>query len=149
MEFLDHAHSGLRYIVLLMLLITIAKAFGGWFGKKTFTPLDRKLGLFTIISVHVQALLGLILYFANKWYVAIEITDPTAKSFHRFFRMEHIAGMLVAVILITIGNARAKRGATDEAKFKQLAIWFTIGLVLILAMIPWPFMAKFSQLGWF
>lgn len=57
----------------------------------------------------------------------------------RFFGMEHITMMMIAITLITIGSAKAKRKTTDEAKFKTMAIWFSIALLLILSSIPWSF----------
>lgn len=149
-DFLLHFHSGLRWVALILLLVTIAKAFAGMNGNKPFTEGDRKLALYTLISMHLQLLVGLALYVMGKWYQPLaENADDALKAYHRFFAMEHISGMLLAIILITIGNAKSKRGATDKAKFKSLAVFFTIGLVLILACIPWPFMAKFANLGWF
>ncbi|MEJ7740420.1 MAG: hypothetical protein WKF97_23625 [Chitinophagaceae bacterium] len=53
--------------------------------------------------------------------------------------MEHITMMLTAIIVITIGSAKTKRKSTDQEKFKTMATWFTIGLLIILTSIPWPF----------
>jgi chromate transport protein ChrA len=148
MEFLQHLHSGLRWVVLILMLAAIGQAFASMNSK----PFNRKLALFSLISVHTQVLIGLVLYFWGKWYQSLPEgmpVDDTMKSVHRFFGMEHIAGMLIAAILITIGNSRAKKAATDKAKWKSIAVFFTIGLVIILACIPWPFMQKFSNMGWF
>jgi hypothetical protein len=146
MEILQHTHSGLRWIVLILLIAAISQAMSGWKQNK---PFNRKLALFALISVHTQLLIGLVLYFMGKWYATIETTDEALKAYNRFFKMEHTAGMLVAIILITIGNARAKRMATDKQKHKTIAIFFGIGLLIILACIPWPFWSRFSNLGWF
>jgi hypothetical protein len=148
-DFLVHLHSGLRWVALILLLVAIVKAFAGMSGNKPFTTGDKKLALYTLISMHLQLVIGLALYIMGKWYQSIDTTDEALKAYHRFFAMEHISGMLLAIILITIGNAKSKRGATDKAKFKSIAVFFTIGLVIILACIPWPFMAKFANLGWF
>lgn len=146
---LHHTHSGLRWVALLLLLITIFKAFSGMSGNKMYTAGDKKLALFTLISVHIQLVIGLILYITGKYYQKIETADETMKSLNRFFRMEHIATMVIAIALITIGYSKAKRASSDKAKFKTIAIFFTIGLILILAMIPWPFMQKFAAFKWF
>ena len=145
---LSHAHSGLRYAVLFFLIAAVAKAFSGWMGKKSYLPGDRKMATFTVIFSHVQLLLGLALYFSEAWYSRVA-TDPAQESMIRFFKMEHLAGMIIAIVLITIGSARAKRQNSDAKKHKTIAIFFGIGLLLILAMIPWPFLAKFAHLGWF
>jgi NADH:ubiquinone oxidoreductase subunit 2 (subunit N) len=146
---LQHAHSGLRWIALLLLLITIIKAFSGMSGNKVFTAGDKKLALFTLITMHLQLVIGLSLYFIGKYYQAIDTTDESVKSLNRFFRMEHSLMMLIAIALITVGYSKAKRADSSKAKFKSLAIFFTIGLVIILAMIPWPFMQKFAGFKWF
>ena len=54
MDALLHAHSGLRYIVLLLLLIAIFQGFMGMSGKKVFTNGNRKIALFAMISCHIQ-----------------------------------------------------------------------------------------------
>lgn len=136
MDILSHLHSGLRWVVLFLLLAAIVQAFAGMSGNR---PFNRKLALYALISVHTQIVIGLIIYFAGSWY----------QQEDRFFRLEHIMMMLIAALLITIGNARAKRGATDKAKYKSIAVFFTLGLFLILVSIPWPFMQRFSAYGWF
>jgi hypothetical protein len=146
---LHHAHSGLRWVALLLLLITIIKAFSGMSGNKVFTAGDKKLALFTLISMHTQLLLGLALYIIMVTRSGFDFGASMKDPLMRFFSVEHITGMIIAIALITIGNARSKRAITDKAKFKSLAIFFTIGLIIILAMIPWPFMQKFSHFGWF
>jgi hypothetical protein len=150
-DILKHTHSGLRWIALILLIVAIAKSFAGMNGNKPYTAGDKKLALFTLIAMHLQLVIGLALFFIGKWYVSLppEVTDATTKSLHRFFGMEHATGMILAIGLITAGYSKAKRAATDKAKFKNIAIFFLVGLVLILGSIPWPFMAKFSTLGWF
>lgn len=148
MEILNHAHSGLRWIILILLIAAIGQAFAGMNGNK---PFNRKLSLFAMIACHIQLVIGMVQYFLGKFYMALppEVTDEALKSTHRFFRMEHIAMMVVAIALITVGNSRSKKAATDKAKYKAIAVFFTIGLVLILASIPWPFMSRFTGYGWF
>src|ERR1044071_6679498 len=115
MDALVAAHSGLRYIVLLFLIVASFKAIAGAMGKKPYTPMDRKLASFTVMSFHLQVVLGFILYFGNKWYQMMgDMKDPSI----RFFTVEHSLGMLVAAVLLTIGSAKAKRAATDEKKHK-------------------------------
>lgn len=148
MEILKHAHSGLRWVLLALLLAALFQAIAGMSGNK---PFNRKLSLFTLITSHIQLVIGIVMYFIGKYYQALppEVTDETAKSMNRFFRMEHILMMVVAIALVTIANSRAKKAATDKAKYKTIAIFFGIALLLILAAIPWPFMQKFASFGWF
>lgn len=150
-SFLDHAHSGLRWIALLLLVAAVFKAINGRLGKKTYLPGDRKLATFTVISVHLQLVIGLVLYFISPT-VAEALNDFGAamkNSTLRFYGLEHLVGMLVAIVFITIGSASAKRAQDDATKHKRIAIWFGLGLILIVAMIPWPFRAVGIARGWF
>ncbi|MDQ3109993.1 MAG: cytochrome B [Bacteroidota bacterium] len=146
---IHHAHSGLRWVALLLLLLTIFKAFSGMSGNKVFTAGDKKLALFTLISVHLQLVLGLLLYANLVMTAGFTFSASMKDPLMRFFSVEHIATMIIAIALITIGYSKAKRATSDRGKFKTIAIFFTIGLILILAMIPWPFMAKFAGFKWF
>lgn len=146
MEALIAAHSGLRWIVLLLLIVTSVKAISGLAGKKTYLAIDKRLASFTVMFFHLQVVLGFVLFFANNWASMIgEMKEPVV----RFFTIEHTLGMLVAAVLLTIGSAKAKRASSDEKKFKTIALMFTISLLIVLAMIPWPFREIFAGRGWF
>jgi len=56
-----------------------------------------------------------------------------------FFGLIHILLMLIAIILITIGSAIAKRKTSDVEKFKTILIYYSISLLIIFIAIPWPF----------
>lgn len=142
---LVHAHSGLRWVVLAILVVTIINALIKWRGQKPFTETDRKLNLFALIATHTQLVLGLILYFVSSKVVfsAETMSNPMT----RFFTVEHIAAMLIAIILISMGYSRAKRAEVASTKFRLTFIYFLVGLVLILVMIPWPFQAYAAN--WF
>lgn len=90
-----------------------------------------------MISLHIQLLLGLILYYTsgNVSFDAGWIKNPIL----RFYGMEHLMGMLIAIILITIGRKVAEKQDSAAKKHKKILIWYSIGLLLILASIPWPF----------
>ena len=136
-----HLHSALRYIVLIMLIVAIIKAFDGWLNKKLYTSADNKLSLFTLIATHTQFLIGLILYFISP-LVERALSDMGAamkETTLRFWAVEHISMMLVAVVLITIGRSSSKKVVDAVKKHKRIALFFLIGLIIILAAIPWPF----------
>jgi uncharacterized Tic20 family protein len=134
---LQHAHSGFRWIVLILLVWAAYTAFTKWKGEVSFTDDDGKRGLFTMLAAHIQLLVGFVLYFMSPY---VKFTGETMKdSLLRFYTVEHISLMLIAIVLITLGHMRAKRGRDDAAKFKSQAVYFSIALVLILISIPWPF----------
>jgi hypothetical protein len=136
-----HSHSGLRWILLILLILTIAKAYGAFSSNKAFSEQDRKVSLFALISAHLQAVLGLGLYFMST---KVDFSSTTMSSpVHRFFTMEHTLMMLIALVLITLGYRHAKAGNA-----KKVFWFYLISLVIILAAIPWPFRTALSG-GWF
>jgi hypothetical protein len=129
-EILKDAHSAWRYVVILLLLLAFINALSGYIGKKKYTEGNRKLNVFALISTHIQLLLGLILYFMNDWYKV-----DSSVAVNRYWKMEHIAMMLIAVILITIGNSRSKKLASDTAKHRSIFVFFGFALLLITVAI--------------
>lgn len=131
-----HAHSGLRYVVLLLLIVAIFNAFSK---KKAsaWTPKDKKISLFAMIFTHIQLLIGLVLYFISP-KVSFE-EGFMQNDVLRFYAVEHVTLMLVALTLITIGYSKAKKANSDPKKFGAIATFYLIGLLLILYAIPWPF----------
>ncbi len=144
-DILKHAHSGWRWIVLLLLIYAVFNAFTKWKNESTFTTSDRKINLFTTTAIHIQLLIGLALYFMS---IKVQFNAETMKDgMLRFFTVEHALLMLIAVILVTIGNAVSKKAVADALKFKRTFIYFLIALILILVAIPWPFQNYGA--GWF
>lgn len=134
-------HSLLRWFVLISLIYSMFMAYRGWFSKLPYTPRNDKIRNITVITAHVQLLVGLILYGISPIIHSMfqNFGEAMGQSSIRFYGMEHSIMMIIAVVLITIGSAKAKRAAEDIQKFKKLAVWFTIALILILVSIPWPF----------
>lgn len=132
-EFLLKAHSGLRYLVLLGLVVVVIKSLMGMLNKQPYSSLDNKLGLFTFIFTHTQLLLGLLLYFVSPFvqFGGATMSDKTT----RYWTVEHITGMLVAVVLITLARATSKRMPIDADKHKRMFIFNFVALVVIIAVI--------------
>ena len=134
---LQHLHSYLTYLVLLGLLISFFAALAGLFGNKLFSDKDRKLSLLGLIPVHLQWVIGLILYFISPRGLGNFSGAAMGDSVSRLYILEHPLTMIIAVVLITIGYSRAKRMLGTNAGFKSIAIFYGIGLALILIRIPW------------
>jgi uncharacterized membrane protein len=140
---LTHAHSGLRWVALILLLLAIVNAFT----SKTFEKKHKMINLFTMITLHTQLIIGLIQYFITSGKV--KFFDGWMKeAAYRFYGMEHLLGMLIAIVLITVGYSKSKRGTTDAEKFKSIKVFYLIGFILILASIPWPFRTALGG-SWF
>lgn len=133
--FIQKFHSGWAYLALLLLFVAVINAVIGMSSKKEFTPRDRKIALFGLIATHLQLVVGLILYFVSPLGKAAfgNMSDAAI----RLTSLEHPLINLIAIVLITIGWSKHKKAATSEAKFKSIAIFYGLGLVLILSRIPW------------
>ena len=141
-EILTHTHSGLRWVALILIIFAIYNSITA----KEFTKREKLINLFSMVSLHTQLLLGLVLYF-NSPRVNFASGWMKDASF-RFYGMEHLAGMLIAIALITVGYVKSKKGTTPAAIYKPIKLFYIIGLILILASIPWPFRANLGG-GWF
>jgi NAD/NADP transhydrogenase beta subunit len=136
-NFIQKFHSGWAYLALLLLVFAVVNSFIGMSSKKEFTAKDRKIALFALMGTHLQLLVGLILYFVSE--VGFKQLSGAAmkNSELRLTVLEHPLINIIAIALITIGWIKHKKATTGEAKFKSIAIFFVLGLVLILIRIPW------------
>ena len=138
MEGLVHIHSGLRWIALILLVVAIINAITSK-RKGEYSKKDKMINLFAMIILHTQLLIGIILMFTSGKvnYSQGWMKNPSA----RFFGMEHIALMIIALVIVTIGRKKAEKITAPIQKHSKIATWYLIGLILILASIPWPFRA--------
>ncbi len=143
-----HAHSGLRWVVLFAIVYAIYDSIVGKNSGKKFS--DSKLaGTLAVASIHLQFVLGLAIYFQSPWYKMLKEMGGSvmSDSVARFYTVEHPIMMLIAVLIATIGNAKAKKASTDTAAFQKRLLWFSIALLVIFIAIPWPF--RFANAAWF
>ena len=141
-----HAHSGLRWIALFLLVFAIFNAAKSQNTGK-YLKKDKMINLFAMIFMHIQLLIGLILYFTSG---KVSFTEGWMKnSLLRFFGMEHILLMVLAIVVITMGRSKAEKklkGTRD--KHRKILVSYTIGLLIVLIAIPWPFRAALGG-AWF
>ena len=132
-------HSYWAYLVLTVLIITVANAIYGLLKKKSFSDKDLRLGLFTLIFSHIQLLIGLGWYFSSPYYKELKAngSEVMGDAASRLLAIEHPVMMILATIIITIGWSKHKKKTEDHKKFKTFVIFYGIGLLLILSKIPW------------
>lgn len=135
-------HSISRWLVVLSLGYVIYRSANKYQTGAAFSKTDNKLRHWTATIAHIQLMIGMVMYFKSpavaQFRVVIQvagsrITEPF------FFGLIHISMMIVAIVIITFGSAVSRRQASDRQKFKLMAIFFSIGLLIILLAIPWPF----------
>jgi hypothetical protein len=135
-----HLHNLLRWVILILAVVTLVRSLSGMNGKKAFTAADKKTALFFMISCDIQLLVGLSLYFSKGWFGVLTSGSEFMKlPAQRFFALEHLVGMIIAIAMVHIGYAATKKNIADSAKFKKLFIFTLLALVIMLATIPWPF----------
>jgi hypothetical protein len=142
---LVHIHSSLRWLVLLFVIAAIVNAGLKLTRKSSSNCNDCAFNRLALIFMHLQLVLGLVLYFISPKVVfdAASMKD----SMLRFFLIEHIGLMIIAVIIVTIGYVKSNRAVDELKKQKQVLVYFSIALLLILVSIPWPFRGLGA--GWF
>ncbi|MBA4196383.1 MAG: hypothetical protein C0459_02405 [Chitinophaga sp.] len=147
-------HSLLRWVILFLFIINIANSLVE--ADMPYTKKDKSWNLRLLIVVHLNLLTGLyqyffgpkgFIYFTDKVnYPDIGYVMKTPEL--RFWAVEHILGMIIAVVIITLTRRIAKNDNLEPGpKNKKLAIMYTVALVIILACIPWPF--RISGAEWF
>jgi hypothetical protein len=146
-----HLHSFLRWVILILLLIAIYKSFAD--RSKAYTPGHKKTGMFLMICADIMLLLGLYQWFTGPWGLKSIQTNGMGvvmkNSVLRFFAVEHLIGMLIAIILIHVGYSYSKKNIPDSVKHKRTLVFFGLALLVILISIPWPFRLVGSGRAWF
>ncbi|MBT8282871.1 MAG: hypothetical protein KJO86_03960 [Muriicola sp.] len=140
MEILQNVHSYLAYIVLAILFLAVANAITGLMSNRMFTlQKDYRLSLFTLILSHIQLVIGLILWgiSASGLSAIRNLGMGGMNSAARLLAVEHPFVNILAIVLITIGWSRHKRFMEGKKKFKSIALFYGLGLILILSRIPW------------
>lgn len=131
---LKHAHAGIRWIALIAILTALINSFIKY--GKSYNARDKRINLLTIIFLHIQILVGFILYFVSPKVVFS--AESMSNRILRFYLVEHISIMILAVAIATIGYSFSKRAGFDSKKHMRISIFYGIALILILLAIPWP-----------
>ncbi len=133
-------HSYWAYLVLALLLLAVYRAISGALMNKEYRPKMFQLALFTLIITHTQLLIALLLYFTSSrfslWF-DLGIGEVMNIPVHRLYLVEHPITNILAVVLITRGYSKHKKKRLSNPKYKTLAIYYSLALVLILSRIPW------------
>lgn len=137
-----HLHNLLRWVILLLMVVTLVQAF-------TKNQGVQKTSLFLMISAHIMLLIGLYqVLLGSNWGYFGSATFPEDSSVmkdpvRRFFQVEHPLTMIIAVVFITIARRKAK-----ALQYGKVSLFLILALVLILARVPWPFMEYVGR-PWF
>ncbi len=126
-----HAHSGLRWIFIIMVLYSLIKNHNSYADKKTID-----IPLYTLILFALQIFIGIILYFISN-NVTFE-SGFMKNTQYRFFTVEHGFGMILAFIIMFLGYSKSRKKPISYRN-KTIKLYYAIALIIIIASIPWPF----------
>lgn len=139
-EVIKVLHSYWAYLVLLILILATFNAIIKTLSKKPYGPKDFRISLFTLIVSHIQLLIGIVLYFVSPYFTAFSeqgMGEVMKNSNLRLYLVEHPLVMIIAIILITIGYSKHKKKLSSTKKFRTIAIFYALALILVLSRIPW------------
>lgn len=139
------AHSWLRWAVIATGLFAIVLAFSGLARKRPWGPADERAGFWFGLTLDLQFLLGLWMYFFLSPITRAALQDfggAMGNSGLRFWAVEHSFGMIVGIALAHVGRARTRKLQDSAARHKVAAICFVLALLAILISIPWPGMPQ-------
>ena len=135
-------HSWLRWLVVAAALVVFAYGLRGWRRRSPWTGTDERWTKLLLGLVNLQFLLGLLLYVLLSPIVRAAVRDPGAamkSSVLRFFAIEHITAMVIAVAVAHAGLARARRLGAAPERHRRAAIVVGLFLLCVVIGIPWPF----------
>lgn len=127
-----HIHSFTRYILLVLLVVVIVKSLIGWLSRSQFSKGDNVLAVMNMGFAHLQVIIGLILYYQSP---NVKLGEGMMTNAFRYWSVEHLSLMLVAVILISIGRISSKKAKDDSTKHKRLFIYNALALLLIVVSV--------------
>jgi heme A synthase len=132
-------HSWIRWVALVACVgVTLAALRGKVDGEKSIA--DR-WGLVAMVSLDLQMLLGLVLYLGlspNMQEILNHFGESMKRADTRFWAVEHISAMFVAIVLAHVGRVLARKAARPAAKRTRLLVCFGVATLLLLVGMPWP-----------
>lgn len=138
-------HSYWAFLVLLILLVAVVNAIMRNSSNKEFTAKSLRISLFALIVSHIQLLIGFVLYFVSPMFDFWGTMGGKvmSNSTMRLYLVEHPLINIIAIVLITIGFSKHKKKAESSSKYKTIAIFYGIALILLLTRIPWSTWPRF------
>ncbi|GAB1403095.1 hypothetical protein MASR1M74_02730 [Lentimicrobium sp.] len=124
-----------------------------WKGSKNQTPFPghyKPINIIFISSLHLQLLIGLLLYFVLSPITKAALNDFGAAmkdASIRYWAMEHSLMNVIAIAIAQTGSILAKKKSTPRLAHRTMFIWTLIAFILILLMIPMGIMGP--ERPWF
>lgn len=134
---LQHLHSYFAYLLLAILIFSLVYAIFMFVRKRPFTENVRKVALAGFIATHLQLLIGIVLYVISPVGLSNFSGEAMGDTMSRLYILEHPLTMIVGIVLISIGYIKAKKPGDDVRRYRNVILFYALGLALILLRIPW------------
>ena len=147
-DFFLTLHSWNRRIILIVGIVAVIMAYNGWKSRRVFSSLDNLLGTTLIGSMHMQLLIGILLYFVFSpltKYALSHFSEAMKNSHLRYFVLEHWIVMLLSIAIAQTGRIMVHKTEDENLKHKRSFIYYSIAMFLILLMIPY---GNYHQEAW-
>lgn len=136
-------HSWMRWVVVALGIFAAIAAFRARSSGRDYGRKDDLRGLFFVVALDIQVTLGLTMYLFLSPMTRLGFQDPGAamrSSVLRFFLIEHVVSMSLALIAAHIGRVRTRRAQHHADKHQRAASGALIALLCVFVGIPWPFL---------
>jgi hypothetical protein len=131
-------HSWVRWAAIALGIAATVAAFNSRPADQTGA---ERWGLFLMMVLDIQMLLGLLLYLALSPLTAMAMQnfggamrDPSL----RFWAVEHVVMMLFAVVIVHVGRVLARTARTPESRRIRLLVCLGLATAAMLIATPWP-----------
>lgn len=135
-------HSWLRWVVVIGGAAAFGLSLAGWLNKSPYDATHKRLDLVYLIAVDLSVTLGLLLYGVLSPITTQVVFNDFGAAMKdgalRFWAVEHLTAMLLAVVVLHVGRVFAKRAPDDGKRLFRGAVTTVLSLAIILSSIPWP-----------
>ena len=134
---LKEIHAYNRYFILAALIFVLVRAYSGWLSNKRYEKPDN-IGAAALLGLfHLQLLIGLLLFWQSPYGLSAMSNGAASQpgSWARYFTMEHLGAMIVAIAVFQTGRILSKKAITDGKKHRTIAICATIATLLIVGTL--------------
>lgn len=137
-------HSLLRWAILLAVVVVLVRAWTGWRGGRPWASGDEAWGAAMTGLLDLQFVIGLVLYAVLSPLTRAFFTEPGAGMSNpviRFFAMEHLLAMVIALAVAHVGRVMARKAASPGQRHRGTFVTALVLLIVLLVGTPWPFLA--------
>ncbi|MBC8344500.1 MAG: hypothetical protein ISR55_00295 [Bacteroidetes bacterium] len=127
------SHSGIRYLVILLLFFSLIWSFVAWLRNAKFSRFDNILNLTTTISFHLQLILGLILYFTSP--LVLFKSETMNNEILSYWTIWHAFMMIISIALVTIARISVKKLQDDMRKHQSIVIYYLLVIVIVFSAL--------------